>query len=393
MLKRFFHIDHLVVTLLTFVQILLIGIFVYNINFLNPIAEALKNFSITDIFFEIQHSGQDETSDDLITLVDMKDLRDRGSIGFLLDEINQEKPLAIGIDIIFEGVKDDSIGNSILIQSVKKIKDYSVFANKLIDYTSERKTFTSEVKSFFSDSVDVSYGFTNLTDNMQGARIREYITANSLRGEKCLSFPAMIAMTIDSTFEVKDDKPYLIKYQNTKFNIVKYNEIQEKSELMNGHVVLVGTIGEEADMHNTPIGKISGLEIQAYSLLMLLEYQKTHKVPGWLNCFFAFFLCYLFELLLHKTFVYISCHQKSPFMIFIKKSNVVSVILLLAMLISVCWLLYFSFVKFDIVFDGTLILASIALVCESRDLYQALIVSLKSKYKWKYLTESIMIND
>lgn len=133
MLKRFFHIDHLAVTLLTFVQILLIGIFVYNINFLNPIAEALNNFSITDIFFEIQHSGQDETSDDLITLVDMKDLRDRGSIGILLDEINQEKPLAIGIDIIFEGVKDDSLGNSILTQSAKKIKDYSVFANKLID--------------------------------------------------------------------------------------------------------------------------------------------------------------------------------------------------------------------------------------------------------------------
>jgi hypothetical protein len=61
-----FHVDHLIIVLFTFAQLLIIGLFVFNISFLNPIATALKNFSITDTFFEIQHSEQDSISDDLI---------------------------------------------------------------------------------------------------------------------------------------------------------------------------------------------------------------------------------------------------------------------------------------------------------------------------------------
>ena len=392
-LKRMFHVDHLIIVLFTFAQLLIIGLFVFNISFLNPIATALKNFSITDTFFEIQHSEQDSISDDLITLVDIKELYSREDIGLLIEQIGEENPLVIGIDIIFEGIKDDSLGNSILIESVEKVKDISVFANKLTDYSSEKRAFQTEVKSFFADSIKVSEGFTNLTDNMQGATIRECVTVSSLNEEKCLSFPAKIAMSIDSTLEVEHDKPNLINYKNTKFNIVKYNEIKYKRDLIDGHVVLLGTIGEEADMHNSPIGKISGIEIQAYTLLMMLEHQKTHKVPGLVNLLFAFILCYIFELILHKTFKSICSYQKNPFMVFLKKSNLVTFILLSTMLVSLCWFFYYTFIKFDVVFDGTLILASIALVCESRDIYQALIISLKTKYKWRFLYNSIMIND
>ncbi len=392
-LKRMFHIDHLLIVLLTFAQLLIIGLFVFNISFLNPIATALNNFSITDTFFEIQHSGQDVKSNDLITLVDMKELSGREDIGFLIDQIGQEEPLALGIDIIFEGVKDDSIGNSVLIESVERVKHFSVFAKKLTDFNSEKETFNSVVESFFSDSISVTDGYTNLTDNMQGATIRECLAVSSFRGKKCLSFPAMIAKTIDSTLVMDYDKPYLINYKNTKFNVVKCDEIQKKRDLIEGHVVLLGTIGEEADMHNSPLGKISGLEIQAYTLLMMLEHQHTYRIPLWLNLIFAFILCYIFELILHKVFILICDHQRNPFMLFLKKSNVMTFILLSSMLIFLCWFLYYSFVKFDIVFDGTLILASIALVCESRDIYQALISSLKTKYKWNFLNNSIMIDD
>lgn len=391
-IKNIFHIEHCLITLLAFVQLLFWGTLVFNLDFLNPISNALKNFSITDVFFEIERSNDSKEINDFITLVDITEIKERGDLALLLDDLDNKSPTCIGVDIIFSGLKYDSLGNALLMDVVNKISSKTVFAKKLINYSSDDNTFTKEVNSFFADSVNIIEGFANLTDNMQGSNIRDFVLRTSLNGKDQLSFPLQIKSLIDNQTEYIKDYKYLINYRNVLFQVVKPDEINESTDLIENHVVLVGTVKQEEDMHNTPIGKISGLEIQAYSLLTLLEHRFVKHAPKWINWIIAFVFCYLFEIIITSIYTLFEKYKNSIIMIFLNKSNIIAIICLFIYMVIVCWLLFYSFVEFNIIIEGNIVLATLALMYESRSLYKALIKSLDLKYHWPILGKSIVNN-
>ena len=391
-IKSIFHIEHCLITLLAFVQLIFWGTLVFNLDFLNPISNALKNFSITDVFFEIERSNDSMETNDFITLIDVTELEDREDLALLLNDLDSRSPTSIGVDIIFDGLKYDSIGNALLLDVVNKISSKTIFAKKLINYSSAKKEFTDEVNSFFADSVDIIEGFANLTDNMQGSNIRDFILRTSLNGKDQLSFPLQIKSLIDNEIEYIKDYKYLINYSNVFFPIVKPYEIDESSDLIENHVVLVGAVKQEEDMHNTPIGKISGLEIQAYSLLTLFEHRFVKHAPKWINWIIAFVFCYLFEIIIHGIYTISERHKNNIIMIFLNKSNIIAIICLFIYMVIVGWLLFYSFVEFNIIIEGNIVLATLALMYESRSLYKALIKSLDLKYHWPILGKSIVNN-
>ena len=138
--RYFFHRDHVIITLFGFILLAILNVMVINIDFLNPISRALENFSITDMFFEVEHADEPEECP-IITIVDMTELYDRGDIAELIREVDECNPVCIGVDLIFEGVRDNILGNELLEQTLSDLKSPAVFANKLTDYNSSNNSF------------------------------------------------------------------------------------------------------------------------------------------------------------------------------------------------------------------------------------------------------------
>ena len=253
LLKHIFNLNHLGVCIVTFAMLWLLKTVTFSLDILNPVADAMENFSAADIFFEIQHSGSEPEVSDIITIVDMTELHDRGDIAMLFEEINMNDPLLVGVDLIFEGVKDNKLGNELLEGATMGLSDKTIFSTKLIEYSSEQEEFTGKVQSFFANDLGVTEGYTNLNNDMTGALVREFSTKQTAMGEEMLSFPAKIAAMFDESLYAMDNENILINYRNVEFPVVKWNEIAENSELIEGHIVLVGTMAEEQDMHMTPL--------------------------------------------------------------------------------------------------------------------------------------------
>lgn len=388
-LKYLFHIDHFLVTTLALVLLWLLSIITFNLSILDPVADALDEFSITDVFFEIENNKEEniETSD-LITIVDMTDLHNRGDIASLMQEIGLNNPLCVGIDLIFEGEKDDSIGNKELVEAVNNLGETAIYSKKLTDYSGETDKFANRVSSFFTKDIEVQEAYTNLVNDMSSTRVREF-TATQQEGEtESISFPAAIASRFDTTLVSNHKDSYLINYRNVKFPVVKFDEIQEKADLIDGHIVLIGTMTEEQDMHMTPLGKMPGIEVQAYSLLTLLEHKDLQELPLWLSILITFVLCYLLEITIDAVPRCVEKSTKIP-IVFLRESGLITALLILLWVIVVTWLMFYSFTRWNVIIDGGVLLASMALVCEGRELIEATIKTLSTKYNWKYLQNSI----
>ena len=329
----------------------------------------------------------------MVTLVDMTELYSRGDIANLFEEINNCNPLFVGVDLIFEGEKDDRVGNEILEGAVAGLYGKSVFSRKLIDFDSTEETFTNSVRSYFADRIDFDEAYTNLNDDMAGSCIRDFSISQTLCGKKVLSFPAKIASVFDDSVAELTNEEFLINYKNVKFPVVPYNEIDENSDLIDGHIVLVGTMTEEQDMHNTPLGKMPGLELQAYSLLTLLEHKGIKEVPQWLTWVLAFLICYLLELTIDAISRIVNRHNKSVLMVFLKESNVVAIVMLFIWVAIVCWLMFMLFVKHNVSISGGVILGLMALVCEGRDLLKSFVKAIGAKYEDNKFVETSLLKE
>jgi CHASE2 domain-containing sensor protein len=357
-------------------------ILTFNLDILNPVEDALENFSIMDTFFEIQHSTTESDSNDLITIVDMTDLHKRGDIAMLLEEINMNNPLLVGIDLIFEGVKDDSHGNGQLEEVSQKITDITVFSRKLTDYDGSRGEFTGSVRSYFANSLSITEAYTNLNSNMSGACIREFSLKQICNGEEILSFPAKIASTFDESLLLRENEGILINFKNVKFNVVKWNEIAENSDLIDNHIVLVGTMAEEQDMHMTPLGKMSGLELQAFSLLTLLEHKNIKMFPNWLTLLFAFIACLFLELIISVVHRWIDKYPNNALGIFVKESEITLLMLLFLFVVLICLLSFLLFVYNSIVIESGVVVTAFILLVEGRKIYFAMKLAFsKSKVR------------
>ena len=370
--KYIFHYDRIGVCITTFVLFWFLKILTFNLDILNPVEDALENFSISDTFFEIQHSATEPETNDLITIVDMTDLHKRGDIAMMLEEINLNNPLIVGVDLIFEGVKDDSHGNALLEGATQNISDITIFSRKFTGYDSSRGEFTGNVRSYFANSLGVTEAYTNLNGNMSGACIREFSLKQTCNGEELLSFPAKIASAFDESLLLRENKNILINFKNVKFNVVKWDEIAENSDLIEGHIVLVGTMTEEQDMHMTPLGKMPGLELQAFSLLTLLEHKNIRTVPIWVTLLFAFLVCFLFELTIYVVHRLMDKYPNNAFWVFVKESEIALLILLFLFVVVVCLLSFSLFVHKSIVVESGIVVTAMILLVEGRKIYFAM---------------------
>ena len=376
-IKFLIHLDHLLITLLACLIMLVLGAFTFKTSLMSPVAKAFKNLSVTDIFFNIENSTMPADTCDIITIVDMTELTQRGDIGKLLSEIGDMNPLCIGVDLIFQGEKEDVEGNIILEEAISSICDKAVFSEKLTSYDNKGNEFTSTVKSYFCEVIPTENAYTNITDNMEKSTIRELTISERMNGEIIKSFAAKIAEKVGADIN-NSNKNIIINYKPTKFNVISYKEIAAKRELIDGHIVLVGTMTEETDMHLSPLGKTAGIEIQAYSLLTILEHSDIYYLPTWVNIVIGILLCLTFEILLALGVVW-TASRKPMLKTFLAESKWMNRIVSMSFLGLVSIASFFVFEKYSIYIDMVVVLAMLAFVVEARLLYSAVIRSLRAK--------------
>ena len=146
---KFWHIDHVGVCLMTALLAAVIGLVSVNLSMFNPVEQAFENFHMTDVYYEMSRSENIEMNDDIV-MVDMVELRDRGEIGQVIQQINACQPRVLAVDWLFYKEGDDVLANAMLMASIEETKEPIVFSSKLVDYNEEKGCFENFIPSFFA---------------------------------------------------------------------------------------------------------------------------------------------------------------------------------------------------------------------------------------------------
>ena len=289
-------IRHIIITVLAFVLVATFALIAYNIPFMGPIAEAIKEFEMTDVYCQILQdtNGDDEEVSDNITIVDMSELYTRRDLAKALQDIESQQPKVIGVDVVFEGLKEDSIGDE-MIAEVALSNDNIVFSYKLLDYVNDSVGHATTVHSFFAvEEGAVNEGFTNMPRNLYGGIKRKLSLGERAEGKTVPSFITMTAaMYHDKKTDAVTQSQVNINFIPRRYRVVQPDSITLHPEWIKGKLVLFGAMKDEYDMHYTPLGKMAGVELLAYSIETLLQKSEIKEVSGWLMAVIAFLLVLL----------------------------------------------------------------------------------------------------
>ena len=140
------------VVLLAFTAVGLLATLAINLSFLSPVSQIVKSFSFSDIYYNVlTESAQPDTSR-VITIVDITDLPDRREIADVLVKVADMKPKVMGVDIIFEGRKPDSLSDNRLT-TIAQGDSNIVFSYRLSDYANDSVGYRNDVHSFLREVI------------------------------------------------------------------------------------------------------------------------------------------------------------------------------------------------------------------------------------------------
>ena len=369
-----FHLDHVAITAIACLITLILALLAFNVKVLDPVAKALSNISVTDWIFKAESRYATHVKDSNIVIVDMTDLSSRADIGMLLGEVVANRPKAIGVDIIFEGESDDTEGDSILEAAARRAAPVTVFANKLVAYDKASGQFDGVVSSFFKWYVPVTEGYANVTDNMEHTTVRKLTISLPTRHGRATSLATQLARK--TGVQVKGDKEIVINFKPTDIKVIPANKVKANPELLRGKTVLIGAFTEESDMQLTPVGKMPGVELQACSLLTLLDHDNIHYLSRPLSIAIGLVLCYIYSVLYALVALFIRTRRPS-LRIYLTESRLMLSLTALVYISLLTLMAYAVFVTLNVYVDMVIVLAMVAFVPLSLRLYSGLVKVLR----------------
>lgn len=380
-------IDHILVTIVTMILMAVLGWLSFNIKFLSPVARAIQEFSLSDMYYKIdwQENGSPEISHD-ITLVDITPLTKRSEIARVIDEVRKCSPAAIGVDIIFEGENYDMYGDNVLMETAEA--SGAIFAKKLTDYDARTNSFQNQVVSFFVTE-SIKEGYVNAIGDMSSTCLRKFSIERSYRGLPQRSFTSQVAGEYsgkDIPHDKTDDR--LINYRFVDFPVISHDSILAKRDLIKDRAVLIGTVTEERDMHFTPLGKLPGLKIQAYSVQTIIDQKDIETIGYKFLIALSVIVCWLTVLWQFYWLKFIG-RFKNPFGVFLANSKLFLRLITFVWLGILAWMTYIAYEHFDFYIPMALILAPVILVPEARGIYTALIKGLATASPGSIFSRSV----
>lgn len=98
---------------MSFVIIAIYALFALNLKVFSPVAKAIGDYSFEDFYYQIMSTSDGVDTNRVVTIVDMTELISRRDLANTISEITALKPKVLGVDIVFEGLKEDTIGDQI----------------------------------------------------------------------------------------------------------------------------------------------------------------------------------------------------------------------------------------------------------------------------------------
>lgn len=369
---------HIVVTVLAFCIVGVLAEIALNTGFLDPAAKVIKNFSMSDVYYQIlQEAGEPDENNDIV-IVDMSELHKRRELAKLFDDIEEQEPRVVGIDVVFEGLKEDSIGDE-MIWDVAGKYDNMVFSYRLVDYKDDNTGYKDAVHSFFAEPLEVEEGFTNMQRDLYGGIKRVLSIGRKYHGELQSSFITKVANKYLGMEAVTlEDRDMTINYTPTHFTVIPFDSVKYHAEEIKDKLVLFGAMKEETDMHHTPLGKMAGVELLAYSIQTLLEHKEVYELPLWLVAA-GFFLLALLTQIGWTSYTDFSGRRKNKIAKLCLSNSFTKAILFFLWVSFIVWLAFIIFFKFDLNISLGLGLSGIAFLSLSRNFINECISIIKEK--------------
>lgn len=381
-------IDHVMVVLMVVLLATSLLEISFSVSFLNPLARSLSNFSMTDIFYDISKSRAQKEHDDLITLVDMSEVYERGELADIIGQIESMGPAVLGIDIVFDGERDDSIGNMRLIEVAREAKAPTVWACKLKDWSDDAEQFRNTNHSFFTASCIVDEGFTNVERDVNGGTVRRFGVRRKSEGRRVYSLPARVTRLYTGSDPAMDNEmSCAINFQAVEFPVVPYDSIAEYADLIKGHIVLLGATQEERDKHYTPLGLLPGLYVLAYTVKTMVEHQAPAELPVWVivalsllvTLFTQIMQAYAFDSAVRHRLGSVKC---------LGRMGVTSSVIFFAVVIILVGASFMLYMRYNINLDVKWAILCVALLGTARLLY-SVIVNLIGDYAYPYFLRDV----
>lgn len=368
MLKRIFHKDHLWVTILSLLIVWFFSVVTMNLKFFNPIKRAYNNFSLSDMYYQIIQDSSEEQESPIITIVDLTTLYDRGRIAQVIDDINACEPSVVGIDIMFEGLKGDTIGSEMLVEAICQI-ERPVLAYKLKNVDLETGEFLSARHSFFAPIDGLQEGYTNVQHIDLGGVIRNMSIWHLLNQDTVYSLSYHVAKTFSPDISKESfPKRQLIDYTPTKFPVVPYDSIFEYKDKITNRIVLLGAMNDDADMHYSPYGRTAGTNIQAYSVQTMLEHKNILEVGLVWNILISIIVLLIVDII-QCEITYHAINSRYSIVQFLFSSAIVKNIINFIIIAFLVWVNFIVFILYNTYFNPTIMLTGIAFLVEARLFY------------------------
>lgn len=364
------HRDHIYTVLLTAVIVASVILISVNLSFFNPIKRAFEDFSMTDIYYEILSDNETPALSKQITIVDVTDLHSRCDFAQFMQRLSTMRPAVVGMDLIFEGLKDDDECNNRLVESMFQVPSLIVAA-KLTDYNPSKDCFTGITHSYFESLADFPYAYVNVVNNMTFHSLRKYSIFQRLNKDTVYSLPVKIVASYlhkkPSLLIREDNEPVIDYRKDIKFSCIRSDSIQYWPNLINGRIVMLGCMHEEADTHYTPLGKMAGIEVQAYSAQTVLNHREQSQMGAVGGIIFGIIVSYITAL---------GCFIIAKK---IKRSPIIIKLYLFAETALIVWIGFYCYVHYNYNVNILYALFAVALTETARFYYANLIAYLKEK--------------
>ncbi len=372
---------NIIITILAFVLVSSFALIALKLPFMGPIAEAIKEFEMTDVYCQILQDTNDddeEVSDD-ITIVDMSELYSRRDLAKALVDIEKQNPKVIGVDIVFEGLKEDSVGDEMLTRIALENTNI-VFSYKLLDYVNDSIGHADTVHSFFVDESDsINEGYTNMPRNLYGGIKRKLSLGEKVEGRLMPSFITKVSAMYEGR-QVKDvsKKTININYIPKRFRVVEADSISVHPEWIKDKLVLFGAMKDEYDMHYTPLGKMAGVELLGYSIETLLQKTEVEEVCGWLMIAISFLLVLLTQVVF-SLYTSFARKRKNRVARFLMSATFMRSYLMFIWIALWMWVAFILFYLYDIWLDLGWALSAIAFLLLAQSIYDEIRDAIKTK--------------
>ncbi len=291
----------------------------------DPIADALGDFQVTDIVFS--QLREDPIADDRIVLVNIG-AETRGTIGIMVDKINQYKPAAIGMDTYFY-VERDTLEDMILEGALNNVDNLVMVSKMFVDDNGIADTVLYSHPKFMQNATAAHANLDAIAESQDELKFcrQFWPQRNDKAGNPHIAFGIQMASYLDPAaveeFLKRDNDIELVNFKGnvldfgaskfgTKYIALDWSDVLEENfvpESIEGKLVIFCYLGNYLgdrtsfdDKYITPLNSVYagrtlpdmyGGVIHANITSMILSYDPVNFMAENWSIAIAVILCFL----------------------------------------------------------------------------------------------------